>query len=305
MPAQLLDPKNDFVFKRLFANAPDLLADLINAVRGDQPPIAVVEVLNPRIDPAALTGKAIVLDVLARDANGALYGIEMQVRRHPHWPERSAYYVARTFVNQLRNGQEYGELHRVVGIHLMDFELFDEPGQAHWCFELRDRARPGVLLTTALQWNLIELPKLDRLRSDDGALTAWAAYFEHWQEDAVMSTITHAPVQQALQQLAQLSDDMEARHQALKRDMAMFDEASFMKAAHEKGLKEGLEEGRKKGHDEGRKEGRKEGRDEGRKEGQLQARRELAHRLIEQSGFDDAAIARLTELTEDEVRQLR
>jgi hypothetical protein len=28
---QLLDPKNDFVFKKLFAEAPDLLAALINA----------------------------------------------------------------------------------------------------------------------------------------------------------------------------------------------------------------------------------------------------------------------------------
>jgi len=29
----LLDPKNDFVFKKLFAEAPGLLAALINAVR--------------------------------------------------------------------------------------------------------------------------------------------------------------------------------------------------------------------------------------------------------------------------------
>jgi len=35
----LLDPKLDLVFKRLFAGAPDLLADLINAVRSDEPPI--------------------------------------------------------------------------------------------------------------------------------------------------------------------------------------------------------------------------------------------------------------------------
>jgi hypothetical protein len=38
----LLDPKNDFVFKRLFADAPDLLAALINAVRSSDPPVQVV-----------------------------------------------------------------------------------------------------------------------------------------------------------------------------------------------------------------------------------------------------------------------
>jgi hypothetical protein len=53
----LLDPKNDFVFKKLFAEAPTLLAALINAVRSDEPPIEVVEVTNPRIDPDDIKGK--------------------------------------------------------------------------------------------------------------------------------------------------------------------------------------------------------------------------------------------------------
>ncbi|MFZ1537225.1 MAG: hypothetical protein WAT23_07575 [Chromatiaceae bacterium] len=52
----LLDPKNDFVFKKLFGEAPLLLTALINAVRSQEPPLAVVEVLNPRIDPEELTG---------------------------------------------------------------------------------------------------------------------------------------------------------------------------------------------------------------------------------------------------------
>lgn len=53
----LLDPKNDFVFKKLFATSPTLLAALINAVRSDEPPIEVVEVINPRIDSDELKGK--------------------------------------------------------------------------------------------------------------------------------------------------------------------------------------------------------------------------------------------------------
>ncbi|MBK5969582.1 hypothetical protein CCR91_12595 [Thiorhodovibrio winogradskyi] len=33
----LLDPKNDYVFKRLFVRAPELLVALINAVRPERP----------------------------------------------------------------------------------------------------------------------------------------------------------------------------------------------------------------------------------------------------------------------------
>jgi len=58
---RLLDPKNDYVFKRLFAVAPDLLTALINAIRSEDEALEVIEVLNPRIDPQDLAGKFIVL----------------------------------------------------------------------------------------------------------------------------------------------------------------------------------------------------------------------------------------------------
>ena len=64
---RLLDPKNDAVFKRLFTRAPHLLAELINAVRADEPALTVVEILNPDITPEDLSGKQIILDLLARD----------------------------------------------------------------------------------------------------------------------------------------------------------------------------------------------------------------------------------------------
>ncbi len=89
--ADLLDPKNDYVFKRLFTAAPDLLVSLINAVRTTEVPISDVEILNPRIEPEELTGKFIVLDLLAKDIEGRQYNIEMQVRNYPNWGARSLY----------------------------------------------------------------------------------------------------------------------------------------------------------------------------------------------------------------------
>ncbi len=248
MPS-LLDPKNDFVFKRLFAAAPHLLADLINAVRSGEAPVEVIEVLNPRIEPAELTGKFIVLDVLARDDTGRLFNIEMQVRRHADWPLRSAYYLARTLANQLKSGDAYAELKPVIGIHLMDFELFEQE-QAHWCFELRDRHHSAVVLTPSLQLHLIELPKADRLRqgAQPAALADWIAYFEHWQEDTIMNAITHEPIRQAMQQLHDLSADEEAQRMAFVRERALRDEKSELNAARREGRQEGLQEGRQEGH---------------------------------------------------------
>ncbi len=80
--SELLDPKNDYVFKRLFAEAPELLVCLINDLRPNLPEVTALEVLNPNIEASELTGKYIILDVLAKDIAGNQYNIEMQVRRY-------------------------------------------------------------------------------------------------------------------------------------------------------------------------------------------------------------------------------
>lgn len=56
--SDLLDPTNDYVFKRLFAEAPDLLVNLINDLRPDLPDIMSVDILNPNIEASELTGKS-------------------------------------------------------------------------------------------------------------------------------------------------------------------------------------------------------------------------------------------------------
>ena len=126
-----------------------------------------------------------------------------------------------------------------------------------------------------LQRNMIELPKAERLlaaRSTE-PFAAWVTFFQHGQDEAIMSSITHPPVQQALDELKRLSADEEARHLAMLRERALRDEASFVRDAKAEGLTEG--------------------------------RTEVARRLIARLDLDDATIAELTGLGEDEVSRLR
>ena len=239
----LLDPKNDYVFKRLFGEAPELLMALINDLRPDLPEITSVEILNPNIDPAELNGKYIILDVLARDADGCVYNIEIQVRRYGAWQKRGLYYLARMLSLQLNAGEQYDVLRSVIGIHLLDFDLFtdtaEQNAQAVWRFEMRDGQQPTVTLGNVFQLNLIELRKADRLGMGAGPLSDWVTFFEHWQEEQRMATISHAPIQQALNRVRQLSADEEAQRLAFVRERAMRDEVSYLSEARQEGLKEG------------------------------------------------------------------
>jgi predicted transposase/invertase (TIGR01784 family) len=190
----------------------------------------------------------------------------------------------------------YERLCPVVGIHLLDFDLFraqEHRGQAVWCFEMRDLDTPNVRLGDELQLNVIELKKAERLGQLPPALSAWVTLFEHWQEENIMSAITDKPTRRAYDKLAALSADEEARRLAFVRERALHDEAQFLLEAREEGREEGHKEGRKEGH----KEGQKKGRDD--------ALRQTAANLIRNTGLDDASIATVTGLDIGEIAALR
>jgi predicted transposase/invertase (TIGR01784 family) len=106
----LLDPRNDLVFKMLFANSLPLLTELINAVRCNEPPIVVESVQNPRIDAEEWQGKFIILDILAKDEAGHYYNIEMQTSKREQWSARSMVYLAKTLAGQLKSSENYAAL---------------------------------------------------------------------------------------------------------------------------------------------------------------------------------------------------
>jgi predicted transposase/invertase (TIGR01784 family) len=286
--SKLLNPKNDYVFKRLFADEPALLMALINAVRWRAPPLTRLRVLNPTIDAGELHGKYIILDLLAEDADGTRYNIEMQVRRLRGWSARSTYYLAKVICGQLVAGDAYEQLCPVIGIHLLDFDLFtaaEHGNQALWCFEMRDAHSPSVRLGSELQLNIVELKKAERLGQLPPALSAWVTLFEHWQEEDSMSTITDADTRRAYDKLKSLSADDEARRLAFVRERALHDEAQLLLEAREEGLQKGREEGREAGRGS--------------------AQRQIAINMIRQTSLDDAGISAITGLSPEEIAALR
>ena len=66
MPPALLDPRNDFVFKRLFTHRPELLAGLINAVRSEHEARRAIGGLTAQAHPH--TAERLGLDLRYRHA---------------------------------------------------------------------------------------------------------------------------------------------------------------------------------------------------------------------------------------------
>ncbi|NYT63858.1 Rpn family recombination-promoting nuclease/putative transposase [Alcaligenaceae bacterium] len=235
---------NDVVFKALFSRHPHLLADLINAVRHHAAPIRVERILNPHILPQDLVGKHIVLDILAEDASGQRFGVEMQLGRFRHWPQRNVYGIARSLAGQLQAGQDYRDLKPVIGISLLVHDLFaDHPAKAHWHFTLRDAQDPTVQLGEALQMHIIELRKAETLGALPAPLLAWIACLLHNLDEAAMNEITHPPVHEALSHLETLYSDEELRLAAERREQALVDAEDMLDQARYEGREKGIQEG--------------------------------------------------------------
>ncbi|ENO90665.1 hypothetical protein [Thauera linaloolentis] len=88
-----------------------------------------------------------------------------------------------------------------------------------------------------------------------------------------MATITHEPVEQAVDELTRLSGDEESRRAASVRERALINGRSELNAAERRGRQA--------------------------------AHTEAALKMIEAKRFNDATVAELSGLSEEEVRRLR
>jgi hypothetical protein len=89
-------------------------------------------------------------------ASGPLRTVGAGRRRSPLAGDREAGAGAPSRLRARTPRDAYERLCPVVGIHLLDFDLFraqEHRGQAVWCFEMRDLDTPNVCLGDELQLN--------------------------------------------------------------------------------------------------------------------------------------------------------
>ena len=107
---KLLDPKIDYVFKRIFGEKgdEDILMSLINSILKGNPTINELELLNTEYPKEGFIRKGCHFDILAKTDNGTTINIEMQYRNNKNINDRIMYYSDRIFVDEYKSGDFYG-----------------------------------------------------------------------------------------------------------------------------------------------------------------------------------------------------
>ncbi|MFD0712808.1 Rpn family recombination-promoting nuclease/putative transposase [Paenibacillus sp. GCM10027626] len=287
LEVQRLNPKNDFLFKRLFGEeaGKGLLIGLLNAVLRREGERAITDVSivgDTKLARELIEDKESILDILCEVEDREKVNVEMQVRRFERMDLRSLFYVGKLLTDSLQNGQPYQNLMRSIGINILDHNYLPLE-KYHSTFHLYEDEERHYMLSDILELHFIECPKFRRLPFNiNDPLHRWLRFLEQGTPAEQMEELMKVDevIKEAEARLSYLASDEETRRRYAMREKALHDRASWLEDARTAGLKEGFEQGIEKGN------------------------RKTALKMLEE-GLDITLIGRITGLSENEIMQLK
>jgi predicted transposase/invertase (TIGR01784 family) len=226
-----IDPKIDCVFKALLGAEENrnLLIHFLNAFLGQElsEPIVWVEILNPYNEKEFLSDKLSIVDVKAKDGHERIYQIEIQLTSYSHLPARIIYNWADIYSQQLKSGQDYGELKPTYAIWLLAENLISDDSEYVHHYKMRDE-KGKIFIQHGGIW-LLELNKFDenRIESED---QRWLKFFkdgEQLNNEALPDWMATQEMKQAMSTLSTFSEKERQYHQYQARQEYLREQRSI------------------------------------------------------------------------------
>lgn len=252
-------PTIDFCFKELMQN-PKVRKGFIAALLKIRPEdIRETTLLPAVLRREAADDKLGILDAHIRLENGTQLDIEMQVEYFRYWDKRVLFYLGRMYTGQLKKGESYEKLKKCIHVSILDFICFPEDTECYRTIHFRDD-RTGRVYTDMLEIQILELKKLPKKIQSGDEIMNWMKFFggKSREEFEIMAK-TNEYLDEAYQELMQLSADDLKRLEYEARERALRDYNSQMASAREIGMEQGIEEGIKQGMEQGMKQGMEQG----------------------------------------------
>lgn len=250
----LLDPKMDFIFKRIFGNEnqPEILIRFLNAIfeaketTKEYDPIVWVEIKNTEIPKESNDSKASILDIRATTSKGEIINIEIQRSDEGNILQRALFYLCRMFIEQLGAGGKYEKLEKAVSIVITDFETdFIKSTHFHNYHNFFNEVELSKL-TDLLELHFIELPKMKSLDEND-ILQLFLQFLKDPQDATVEEKSAEVvELSKAKAELKRLSIDPDTRYEFELRERTLKDMNSALSYREAKGKAEGIAIGQAK-----------------------------------------------------------
>ena len=240
MKSLLLNPKIDFVFKKIFGSEehPEVLISFLNAVLRQKNKIVEVEIKNSDIEKAYIEDKFSRLDVKAKTNNKEIINIEIQLKNEYNMIQRSLYYWSKLYEEQLNEGDRYDKLSRTICINILDFKYLKND-RFHNGYRLKE-IETNEELTDLQEIHFIEIPKLKKLSTEGEVvdmLEGWVEFLRDPESEVVRKLeMTTKEIREAKDELYRLSRNEKERELYFLREKSLKDEISALANAREKGF---------------------------------------------------------------------
>ncbi|XP_065209236.1 uncharacterized protein LOC135837780 [Planococcus citri] len=253
-----MDPTNDFVFKKIFANCTTLSLFINSALNSND--LTVCHLNNP--PQQYQDDKQIYYDIHCKANDNSTIIVEMQFLTDKFFLQRSIYYTSHSIVSQLKTSGEkrFEKLSPVHLIAICDFKVF-ENGKSYITRHQITNIETHETSIPYLQFVFIELWKLkfNKIKyQKDASLVELFAYFFSFQikndeykvgfnqmlnDNSVIKTAAECA------RMSAWTEDEKERYEIFSREQARI--YGIAVAADEEGEKRGFEKGEKRGFEKG------------------------------------------------------
>ena len=252
----------DYAFKRVFGKNGNesILKDLLESILNIE--IKSITIQNPEIPKNMKDGKVGILDVRAELNGDEITEVEMQVQDQHNIDKRSPTYLTKIYSDQLKEGEQYIEVKKVVVINILNFNYYKRNSYhsvARMMFEEskeNEKVDLGYIVedkyaTKDLEMHFIELPKFRKKDPDmSNKLEQWLCLICDEEDKIKMAESKNEEIEKAKKELEKLAMNPEDRELYELRLKAIRDEMNIRYSGYIDGMAEGEAKGRAEGKNE-------------------------------------------------------
>ena len=179
----------------------DLLENLVNATLKDFnfEEVKDLEIIDPYNLSENINLKESIIDVKAKTKDNQTVIIEFQLSGNMDFVSRIFYYASKNIVNELKEGEDYQGIQKIISINLLDFNLdFGDEGKPHRCFKLIDTENQNISLDY-IQMHIIEVKRFVEIIKNStieelkkNKLLTWIKFFTSENLDLIENELKEA-----------------------------------------------------------------------------------------------------------------
>ena len=236
-------PLNDFIFKKIFGEKgnEDILISFINAIlkRTNKDPIVEIEIVdNKQLTKELILDKTGIIDVRAKTSKGENVDIEVQLTDQGNMDKRTLFYWEKMYLENIKQGQDYTSLEKVITINILDFEFLGTTNYQS-SFHLWEDIEKDYMLTDIVEIHFLELPKFRKKKDKDyrdNPIERWLMFLEKDISETTLKELMSldTAIEKAEQKIEYLSSDEDTMRIYYERERSLHERANMISSAGER-----------------------------------------------------------------------